>query len=107
MRRLTRNKNTGDLMKTTEYFFDTDTDVHSWREVALCNGTTEVSFFPMPDDLVGINAAKEVCRGCPVADECVQFALETNQPDGIWGGTTAKERSKLRREWLKELRKAS
>lgn len=94
-------------MSSTEYFFDTDLEVHSWRELALCNGSTEVSFFPMPDDLVGINAAKDVCSNCSVADECLAFALETNQPDGIWGGATPKERTRLRREWLEELRKAS
>lgn len=94
-------------MTTTEYFFDTDHEVHSWREVASCNGSTDVSFFPMPDDLAGINAAKEVCSDCPVVDECLQFSLETNQPDGIWGGMTVKERARIRRQWLKEYRKAS
>ena len=97
----------GDLMSTPEYFFDTDLAVHSWREVAACNNRTDVSFFPMPDDLVAINAAKAVCTACPVADECLQFAIETNQPDGIWGGMTSKERARIRREWLKELRRAS
>lgn len=94
-------------MSTPEYFFDTDLAVHSWREVAACNNRTDVSFFPMPDDLGAINEAKAVCEDCPVVDDCLQFAIETNQPDGIWGGLTVKERARVRRKWLEELRRAS
>ena len=50
-------------MSAPEYFFDTDLDVHSWREVAACNNRTDVSFFPMPDDLMAINEAKAVYTG--------------------------------------------
>ncbi|WP_370127381.1 WhiB family transcriptional regulator [Streptacidiphilus sp. EB103A] len=27
----------------------------------------------------------EVCRACPVLDDCAAFALSTRQPYGIWG----------------------
>jgi WhiB family redox-sensing transcriptional regulator len=30
--------------------------------------------------------------------ECLQFALETNQDTGIWGGTSEEERRQMRRE---------
>jgi hypothetical protein len=43
----------------------------------------------------------------PGAEECLAFAIETNQSDGIWGGTTPGERSKMRRVWLRDLRAAS
>jgi WhiB family redox-sensing transcriptional regulator len=78
----------------------------SWREAAACR-VTAVSFFPGPDDLEGIAAAKEICSICPVADECLSFAIETNQTEGIWGGHTPRERTKLRRRWLEEIRQAS
>lgn len=79
-----------------------------WREAAACLETGgEVSFFPDKEDFAGTVKAKAICAGCPVADECLSWALETNQTDGIWGGHTAKERRSIRRRWLEEVRKAS
>lgn len=46
--------------------------------------------------------AAEICNGttdgrvCPVRDTCLEFALETNQRDGVWGGMTETERHKLK-----------
>ncbi len=85
-----------------------DLTVTPWREAAAClDVTDEVNFFPNKEDLGGIVQAKAVCATCPVADICLSWALETNQTEGIWGGHTAKERRKLRRHWLEEVRKAS
>jgi hypothetical protein len=69
--------------------------------------TYEVSFFPDSDDLAGISRAKAVCATCPVAAECLTWAIESNQPEGIWGGHTPKERRAIRRHWLEEIKKAS
>ena len=49
-----------------------------------------------------IEAAKAVCEECPVKERCLQFALETNQDSGIWGGTSEEERRRLRRAWLRD-----
>lgn len=40
--------------------------------------------------------AKAICDSCPVAAECLTWALETGQDAGIWGGTTPSERRALR-----------
>jgi WhiB family redox-sensing transcriptional regulator len=37
-------------------------------------------------------AAKALCNTCPIKKECFEYALETNQEFGIWGGTSASER---------------
>jgi WhiB family redox-sensing transcriptional regulator len=85
-----------------------DLTVTPWREAAAClEVQDEVSFFPDKEDLGGIVKAKAVCATCPVADVCLSWAIETNQSEGIWGGHTAKERRKLRRTWLEEIKKAS
>lgn len=34
----------------------------------------------------------EMCRLCPVQIPCLDFALTTNQTEGIWGGTTPQDR---------------
>ena len=77
-------------------------DDDDWREKASCRSTSQDLFFPVGntgDALDQIEAAKAVCLACPVRAACLQFALETNQEDGIWGGTGEDERRRLRRVW--------
>lgn len=85
-----------------------DLEVTPWREAAACLDVThEVSFFPDKEDVEAIGRAKAVCATCPVAAECLTWAIESNQGEGIWGGHTPKERRALRRRWLEETRRAS
>jgi WhiB family transcriptional regulator, redox-sensing transcriptional regulator len=85
-----------------------DAKFSTWREDAACLGTEdEVNFFPDAEDLASIAKAKAICSGCPVADECLTWAIETNQGEGIWGGHTPKERRGMRRRWIEEIEKAS
>ena len=44
-------------------------------------------------------AAKAVCGDCTVREECLAFAITTNQEFGVWGGTSEEERRVLRRQW--------
>lgn len=75
----------------------------AWREEAGCRFADLDLFFPSgPTSQAAeeAQAAKAICCACQVKERCLRFALETNQEDGIWGGTTATERRKLRRAWL-------
>jgi WhiB family redox-sensing transcriptional regulator len=47
-----------------------------------------------------IETARRICTACLVSEECLEFALATNQEAGIWGGTIEEERRKLRKTWL-------
>lgn len=70
-----------------------------WRQHAACVGKDPELFFPVGvtgPALEQAERAKAVCRGCAVADECLQWALETNQDAGVWGGMTEEERRRLR-----------
>lgn len=80
--------------------------IDSWREAAACLDNS-TDFFPDPADIGSISAAKAVCATCPVAGECLTWAIETNQTEGIWGGHTPTERRSIRRRWLEEIRQAS
>ena len=74
---------------------------YSWRSVATCRDTDPELFFPIGTTgqaLLQIAKAKSVCCECPVNVECLEFALETNQDTGIWGGTSEEERRQIRRE---------
>lgn len=71
-----------------------------WRDHALCRETDPELFFPVGTTGVAldqIDRAKEVCGECPVTNECLEFALETNQDSGIWGGLSEDERRAIRR----------
>jgi len=42
--------------------------------------------------------AKRVCGACPVRAECLDWAVETRQDAGVWGGLTENERAELLRK---------
>ena len=76
---------------------------YSWRRDAICRDTDPDLFFPVGttgNALVQIDRAKEVCDQCPVKVDCLDYALETNQDSGIWGGTSEEERRILRRQYV-------
>jgi WhiB family redox-sensing transcriptional regulator len=69
--------------------------------MAICRDTDPELFFPVGSTgqaLLQIARAKEVCDECTVRTECLEFAIETNQDTGIWGGTSEEERRQIRRE---------
>lgn len=66
-----------------------------WTERAACLPEDPDLFFPTRG--ADVNAAKEVCAGCPVRAECLDYALASGQHHGIWGGTSERERRRLRR----------
>ncbi|MDP2292740.1 MAG: WhiB family transcriptional regulator [Actinomycetota bacterium] len=73
---------------------------YTWRRDAICRDTDPDLFFPVGTTgyaLVQIDRAKQVCGECPVKVACLDYALETNQDSGIWGGTSEEERRTLRR----------
>ena len=66
-----------------------------WQTRANCRGLDPDMFFP---DKGGPQAeAKEVCRGCVVREDCLEYALANGEKFGIWGGFSERERSRLRR----------
>lgn len=64
-----------------------------WERDAACRGMDQSLFFPGPDD--DPSEALAVCAGCPVRDECLEWALFARERFGIWGGTTEQERRRL------------
>lgn len=41
--------------------------------------------------------AKRICASCPVREQCLEYALEMGDDYGVYAGTSAGERRKLRR----------
>jgi WhiB family transcriptional regulator, redox-sensing transcriptional regulator len=81
---------------------------YRWRDRAACRNSHPELFFPIGstgDALAEIDAAKAVCRSCPVRRECLAFSIETNQESGVWGGMSEDERRALRRDWVAQRRR--
>jgi WhiB family redox-sensing transcriptional regulator len=69
-----------------------------WREQAACLAFPAVLFFGLDDNETAAERrireedAKRVCLSCEVRQQCLEYALTTREPYGIWGGLTELER---------------
>lgn len=81
-----------------------------WREGAACRDSEPNLFFPTGTTGLAveqIEEAKGICSSCFVLNDCLQYALQTNQEAGVWGGYAEDERRRLRKRWLAERRRAA
>ena len=74
-----------------------------WRKLANCLGVDPDLFYP--DRGASTREAKNVCRGCVVREECLEYALSTGEKFGIWGGLSERERRRIRRQRSIDLRR--
>lgn len=75
-----------------------------WSNKAICSQTDPQIFHPGTGRLDNVNAAKKVCNSCYAGNDCLNYALESNQQFGIWGGTTREERTAIKKaEVFKQL----
>lgn len=100
---------------------------YDWMNRARCRGADPAIFHPLdmredlppksrrkgrtgrdqseknPQYALRVAAAKEICWGtngegeCPVRKQCLEWALEHNEKEGVWGGASERERRKERR----------
>src|ERR1017187_23691 len=68
----------------------------NWQTKANCMGFYPDLFFP--ERGASTREAKEVCRGCVVREDCLEYALANGEKFGIWGGLSERERRRLRRQ---------
>lgn len=64
-----------------------------WRDRAACKGRTDINWFPIRGE--DMQPALNVCRTCPVKDACLHHALRKPTP-GVWGGTSERQRDRIR-----------
>ena len=69
-----------------------------WMEQAACSNVDPVIFFPGPGRAGAANTkqAKQICRACPVVNDCTTYAMSFAPRSliGIWGGMTERERAR-------------
>ncbi|MGC5341809.1 WhiB family transcriptional regulator [Streptomyces sp. DT24] len=81
--------------------------MENWRMSAACRDEDPDLFFPIGSSgpaLLQVEEAKAVCRGCPVREQCLRWALENSQDSGVWGGLSENERRALKRRTRKTAR---
>jgi WhiB family redox-sensing transcriptional regulator len=75
-----------------------DAKASAWRFHALCSEQDPDLFFPVGTSGPALRQAlraKAICMQCPVRAACLEWALETRQPHGVWGGLDEHERERL------------
>ncbi len=79
-----------------------------WRELSACRDSDPNLFFPTGSTgpaLEQIEKAISICSQCAAKEGCLQYALESNQEAGVWGGYAEDDRRRLRKRWLAERRR--
>lgn len=65
-----------------------------WMDDALCKEVGPDLF--LSDNTYDSKVAKKVCHRCVVVSACLSWAIENPEIQGVLGGTTQKERYKIR-----------
>lgn len=91
-----------------------DEPEYTWRYKARCKGEDTDTFYPPRDKeqyKIIATQAKSFCFGenkknpCPAQKECLWDAVKREEPHGIWGGLSHRERNALIRKWKKSYKK--
>ena len=87
------------------------TAISSWWEQAACQSADPDFFFPLSGSGAGhseIASAKAICASCSIQPRCLEYALDTRQEYGVWGGASEDERRVIAvRRARAELRRVS
>ena len=78
-----------------------------WKDQANCKNVDTNVFFP--NDMGQIKPEKmtealHYCYSCPVKEQCLEYAINSNIQVGIWGGMSTRARRQIAVERRKEMR---
>lgn len=71
-----------------------------WTERARCQGLDPEQFFRR--GVAQSRGAIRICGGCPVKEDCLQYAIDHEVDFGVWGGLTERQRRAHQRRLLAE-----
>lgn len=72
----------------------------TWRNRPACLSENPELFFPIgnaSDARAQVERARAVCRRCEALEACLEWALNSDQDSGVWGGLSEDERRALKR----------
>lgn len=67
----------------------------TWYDEAACKGMGHL-MFPERGNAQMAFAAIAICKTCPVTEQCLDSAIETEERFGVWGGLTERKRREIR-----------
>ncbi|MCU1379698.1 MAG: WhiB family transcriptional regulator, redox-sensing transcriptional regulator [Acidimicrobiales bacterium] len=67
----------------------------SWKARGACRWVEPELFYPVSD--ADADPAKRVCASCAVKQQCLDYAVDSREFEGVWGGLTGNERRALHR----------
>lgn len=91
----------------------------TWRQKAACDPFSGVApnpkliprFYPPDDEELSLHEQREsalFCNTvCPVQSECLEFALDVGEENGVIGGTTETERRHLMKATRQQRKKSA
>ena len=77
-------------------------DIRDWQLRAACRGPAAELFYPpvwgeaRDQRRARERQAKAICATCGVQVDCLAFAMQTDEPHGVWGGLNEHERRSRR-----------
>lgn len=74
------------------------TEKWAWQIDGACRDKDSNLFFDNSESLSVGAQAKRICSGCPVLEQCREYAVDAAEPYGVWGGLTPPERERVRRQ---------
>lgn len=67
-----------------------------WQRDALCREPAYATVTWYPERGQPTQPAKDICARCTVRPECLEYALANSDKHGVWGGTSERQRRRLR-----------
>lgn len=74
-------------------FIDALLSREQWQIGAPCASVGGDMWFPEKGG--SLLAAKSICGGCDVRQQCLEYALENDIRHGCWGGVSERERRRM------------
>jgi WhiB family redox-sensing transcriptional regulator len=77
-------------------------DIWEWQLLGACREADPRLFFHTEGERGAARrgrdeAARAVCAGCPVIEQCRRHAITVREPYGVWGGLTEDDRGQIHR----------
>ena len=65
----------------------------AWMAAGACRDADPSVFFP--NDGVGVEVARTICKRCSVRAQCLDYAIALHIEHGVWGGTSERARRRV------------
>jgi WhiB family redox-sensing transcriptional regulator len=79
-------------------WFQGDPADREFMKRGACLGSNPGVFHPDEEErrfTARVEEAKAICDMCPVKQECFEYAIKYKERQGVWGGTSERDRRKI------------